>query len=74
MQGVDDMKLVVGLLGAACFFAGAGSALADVPCQKCTQEMQTQYRKCLRSGKDETICAKEEQEAAQLCVAICNPK
>ncbi len=68
------MKLLAGLLGTAALFAGAGAALGDAKCQKCTHEMQVQYRNCLRSGKDQAVCAKEQLEAAQVCVAICNPK
>jgi hypothetical protein len=68
------MKLLVGLLGTVYFLAGASTALGDVPCQKCTHDMQVQYRKCLKGGKDQATCTKEEQEAARVCVAICNPK
>jgi hypothetical protein len=74
MQGVTEMKLFAGLLGTVAFFAGASGALGDAKCQKCTHEMQVQYRKCLKSGKDQAACAKEQLEAAQVCVAICNPK
>ena len=68
------MKALIGFLGAVAFVAGASSALGDVPCQKCTHDMQVEYRKCLKTKKDEAICAKEELETAQVCVAICNPK
>jgi hypothetical protein len=68
------MKVLTGLLGAVCFLAGAHSALGDAACEKCTHEMQVQYRACLRSGKDQATCGKEQQSAAQACVAICNPK
>jgi hypothetical protein len=66
------MRVFIGLLGAVCFFAGASSALGDTACEKCTHEMQVQYRACLRNGKDQATCGKEEQAAAQACVAICN--
>ena len=67
------MKVLIGLLGAASFLAGAHSAFGDVPCRKCTHAMQVQYRKCIDSKKPEETCAKEELEAAKICVAICNP-
>jgi hypothetical protein len=66
------MKILTGLLGAVFFLAGAGTALGDAACEKCTQNMQVQYRSCLHSGKDPATCGKEEQAAAQACVAICN--
>jgi hypothetical protein len=68
------MKVLMGLVGVACLLAAASSALGDVPCQKCTHDMQVQYRKCIKSGKSQETCTKEEQETAQVCVAICNPK
>jgi hypothetical protein len=68
------MKVLTGLLGAVLFLAGAGSALGDPACQKCTHDMQVQYRDCLKNGRAQAVCAKEEQEAAQKCVAICNPE
>lgn len=68
------MKVLIGLLGAVALLAGASRAFGDVPCQKCTHDMQVQYRKCLQSGKTQEICTKQEQETAQICVAICNPK
>jgi hypothetical protein len=67
------MKVLMGLIGVG-LLAGASAALGDVPCQKCTHDMQVQYRKCLQSGKSQEICSKQEQEAAQVCVVICNPK
>jgi hypothetical protein len=73
-QVVTEMKLLVGLLGTVALFAGASSAWGDARCQRCTHEMQMQYRKCLKSGKDEAVCKKAELETAQLCVAVCNPK
>ena len=68
------MKVLIGFLGAALFLVGANSALGNAACEKCTHEMQVQYRECLRSGKDQATCSKEEQAAAQSCLAICNPK
>jgi hypothetical protein len=68
------MKVLMGLLGAVSFLAGANSAFGDAACQKCTHEIQVQYRNCLRIGKDQATCGKEEQAAAQACVTICNPK
>jgi hypothetical protein len=68
------MKVFIGLVGIVCFLAAATGALGDVPCQKCTHDMQVQYRKCLQSGKAQETCMKQEQETAQICVAICNPK
>ena len=66
------MKVLIGLLGIASFLAGATGAFGDAPCQKCTHDMEVQYRKCLQSKPQET-CAQEEQEAAKICVALCNP-
>jgi hypothetical protein len=68
------MKLLMGLAGIVCFLAAATSALGDAPCQKCTHDMQVQYRKCIQSGKAQETCTKEELETAQICVALCNPK
>ena len=68
------MKVLMGFLGAVSLLAGANSAFADVPCQKCTHDMQVQYRKCIQSGKAQETCTKEELETAQICVALCNPK
>ena len=66
------MKVLMGFLGALSYLAGAGSALGDAACEKCTHEMQVQYRNCLRSGKDQATCSKEQLAAAQACIAICN--
>jgi hypothetical protein len=68
------MKVIVGLLGAVAFLAGASNALGDAACQKCTHDMQVQYRKCMQSGKAQETCTKEQQEAAQKCVTTCNTK
>jgi len=68
------MKVLIGLLGAVSFLAGASSALGDVACEKCTHDYQVQYRACLRSGKDQATCNKEKQAAMQTCVEICKPK
>lgn len=68
------MKVLIGLLGAVSFLAGAGSALGDAACEKCTHKMQVDYRTCLRNGKDQATCSKEQQAAAQACVVICNSK
>ena len=65
------MKMFIGFIGAVSILGWAGTALGDAPCQKCTHDMEAQYRECLQSGRANTICAKEEQEAAQKCVAIC---
>jgi hypothetical protein len=68
------MKVLMGLLGAASLLAGANGAFGDVPCQKCTHDLQVQYRKCIDSKRPQETCAKEELEAAKICVAICNPQ
>jgi hypothetical protein len=68
------MKMLMGFFGAMTFLGAAAGALGDVPCKKCTHDMEVQYRECLQSGRAQAICAKEEQEAAQKCVAICNAK
>ena len=68
------MKVLIGWLGAVCFFAGASSALGDAACQKCTHDFQVQYRTCLREGRDKATCSKEQEAAVQACLAICNPK
>jgi hypothetical protein len=68
------MKVLIGLIGAVSFLAGASSALGDAACQKCTHDFQVQYRTCLRNGKDQATCSKEQQAAVQACLAICNPK
>jgi hypothetical protein len=66
------MKVLASLLVAVTFFAAPGAAPANEACQKCTHDMQVQYRRCLQSGKDQAICAKEEQETAQKCITVCN--
>ncbi|HEX3397974.1 MAG TPA: hypothetical protein VHS76_14825 [Steroidobacteraceae bacterium] len=68
------MKVLMGCLGAVAFLAGASSALGDAACEKCTHEMQVQYRTCLRNGKDQATCSKEQMTAAQACIEICNTK
>jgi hypothetical protein len=68
------MKVLMGLLCILSLLAAADGALADVPCQKCTHDMQVQYRKCMESKKSQEVCTKEELEAAKICVAICNPQ
>jgi hypothetical protein len=68
------MKVLIGFVGALSFLAGAGSALGDAACQKCTHDMQVQYRTCMRSGKDQATCSKEQMVAAQACVTICSTK
>jgi hypothetical protein len=68
------MKVFRELVAIVGFLAVSSIALGDVPCQKCTHDMQVQYRKCLQSGKAQEVCTKQEQEAAQICVSICNPK
>ena len=68
------MKVLIGFLGAVSLLAGASSAFGDAACEKCTHEMQVQYRNCLRSGKDQATCSKEQLAAAQACIAICNTK
>jgi hypothetical protein len=68
------MKVLMGLLGAVSFLAGAGSALGNQACEKCTHDFQVQYRTCLREGKDKATCSKEQQAAMQACVVICNSK
>lgn len=67
------MKVLIGL-GGALFLVAATGAWGNAACEKCTHEMQVQYRSCLRSGKDQATCGKEEQAAAQACLVICNPK
>jgi hypothetical protein len=66
------MKVLTGLGAAVILFAAPGAAPADEACQKCTHDMQVQYRMCLQSGKDKAVCAKEEQETAQKCITVCN--
>ena len=72
-MGVNKLKILMGFFGALAYLAATGTALADSTCEKCTHDIQVQYRKCLQSGQAQATCAKEEQEAAQKCVAICNP-
>jgi hypothetical protein len=68
------MKVLMGLLGAVSLLTAANSAFGNVPCQKCTHDMQVQYRKCMETKKSQEVCTKEELEAAKICVAICNPQ
>ncbi|HEY2463963.1 MAG TPA: hypothetical protein VGI32_07875 [Steroidobacteraceae bacterium] len=67
------MKVLMGLIGVVSLLGGTQSAWGDVPCEKCTHDMQVQYRRCIESKKPEETCRKEEMEAAKNCVAICNP-
>ena len=67
------MKMLIGVLGGALFLCAANGAWGNAACEKCTHEMQVQYRTCLRT-KDQATCSKEEQAAAQACLVICNPK
>jgi hypothetical protein len=64
------MKVILSLLCAITFLAGP-AALAGQACQKCTHDLQVQYRKCKESGKDQETCSKEQLAAAQTCVVIC---
>ncbi len=64
------MKTFLGFLTAAALAAGA--AFGDVPCQKCTHDMQVQYRECLKSGRPQATCVNEEQDAARKCVTVCS--
>jgi hypothetical protein len=72
--GECKMKVLMGLIGAVSLLAGAGSALGDAACEKCTHNFQQQYRVCLREGKDKATCDKEQQAAMQACVEICKTK
>jgi hypothetical protein len=65
------MKILFSVLGGALFLSGATTALGGVDCQKCTHEMQVQYRACLKSGKGQETCNEQQQAAARVCVAIC---
>jgi hypothetical protein len=65
------MKILLKLLCGVLFLAGATTAFAGAACQKCTHDLQVQYRACRQSGKDQETCGKEQQAAAQACVAIC---
>ncbi|HEY2779473.1 MAG TPA: hypothetical protein VGI90_01760 [Steroidobacteraceae bacterium] len=64
------MKVLLSSLCGILFLAGATTSLAGVACQKCTHDLQVQYRKC-RQSKDQETCSKEQQAAAQACVEIC---
>lgn len=66
------MNAFLGFLGAVALVARAGGAFGDVPCQKCTHDMQVQYRECLKNGRSQAVCAKEQQDAARKCVTVCN--
>jgi hypothetical protein len=65
------MKVLLSLLGGALFLSGATTALGGADCQRCTHDFQVQYRACLKSGKDQETCDKEQQAAMQVCVKIC---
>ena len=65
------MKVLLSLLGAALFLAGASTAFGGGDCQKCTHDFQVQYRACRQSGKDQETCSVQQQAAAQACVKIC---
>jgi hypothetical protein len=65
------MRIFSGIFSVAALLMGAGAALADSDCQKCTHDMQVKFRECVKKGRDQDTCTKEEQAAAQTCVAIC---
>jgi hypothetical protein len=68
------MRIFLGIFAAVALALGAGAALADSECQKCTHDMQVKYRECIKKGRDQDICTKEEQATAQTCVAICQAR
>jgi len=68
------MRIVLGIFAAAGLLAAAGVALADQECEKCTHDMQVKYRECRQKGRDQDVCSKEQQAAAQECVVICQKK
>jgi hypothetical protein len=65
------MKILLGFLGGALFLGGATTALAGSDCQKCTHDLQVQYRECLKSGKGQESCNEQQQAAARACIVIC---
>jgi len=67
------MQVLIGLVSAACLLTGA-MAFADSPCEKCTHDIQVQYRACRQSGKDQATCSQEGQARAQACVVTCQRK
>jgi hypothetical protein len=65
------MKVLLSFLGGALFLTGATTALGGGDCQKCTHDLQVQYRACLQSGKGQETCNEQQQTAARACVKIC---
>jgi hypothetical protein len=65
------MKVPSSFLGGALFLVGATTALGGGDCQKCTHDLQVQYRECLKSGKAQEMCNEQQQAAARACVKIC---
>ena len=65
------MKALLSLLAGTLFLAGATTALAGGDCQKCTHDLQVQYRECLKSGKGQETCNEQQQAAARACIKIC---
>ena len=65
------MRAFLSLLCGALILAGATAAFAGVACEKCTHDLQVQYRACIKNGKSQEVCGKEEQAAAQTCITIC---
>ncbi len=65
------MKVLFCFLAGALFLTGATTALGGSDCQKCTHDLQVQYRDCLKSGKGQETCNEQQQAAARVCVKIC---
>jgi hypothetical protein len=65
------MKVSLGVLGVVMLLVAATPAFAGAACQKCTHDIQVQYRECRKKGKDQETCSKEGQVIAQACVVTC---
>ncbi|HTD73001.1 MAG TPA: hypothetical protein VK652_05705 [Steroidobacteraceae bacterium] len=65
------MKVLLSLLAGTLFLAAATTALAGGDCQKCTHDLQVQYRECLKSGKAQEMCNEQQQASARACIKIC---
>jgi hypothetical protein len=65
------MKILLSILGCVLFLAGATTVLGGSACQKCTHDLQVQYRECLKGGKGQESCNEQQQTAARACIKIC---
>jgi hypothetical protein len=65
------MRDFLRIFAAVMLLAGATPAFSGSECQKCTHDIQVQYRECRQKGRDQETCSKEQQASVQACVVTC---